>query len=155
MTTLDKTDKSILELLQENARLTIKEIAGKLHLSTTPIFERIKKLEKNGIINRYVALLNHRKLGKKLTAFIDISIKDHSKSALEAFVRQIITYDEILECHHVTGESDFMLKVVLRDVEAYNDFVLEKLSTVPNIGKIESRFSLSTRKSTTAIRLED
>jgi DNA-binding Lrp family transcriptional regulator len=155
MTKLDKTDKSILELLQENARLTIKEIAGKLHLSTTPIFERIKKLEKNGIINRYVALLNHRKLGKKLTAFIDISIKDHSKSALEAFVRQIITYDEILECHHVTGESDFMLKVVLRDVEAYNDFVLEKLSTVPNIGKIESRFSLSTRKSTTAIRLED
>ncbi|MBK8504298.1 MAG: Lrp/AsnC family transcriptional regulator [Saprospiraceae bacterium] len=116
-------------------------------------FERIKKLEKAGIIKQYVAILDHHKLGRKLHAFIDISIKDHSKGAIDAFVDDVVKHPEVMECYHVTGESDFLLKVLLDDVEQYNQFVLNKLSTVPNIGKVETRFSLSTREDTHIIRI--
>ncbi len=150
---LDHVDKAILEMLQENCRLTIREMAASLNLSTTPIFERIKKMEKGGVIDRYVAIIDRKKVGQKLMAFVDISLQDHSKKALESFVEQVQEYPEIMECHHITGASDFLLKVVLEDVDAYNHFVLEKLSTIPNIGNVESRFSLSTRKNTTAISI--
>ncbi|MCB0666293.1 MAG: Lrp/AsnC family transcriptional regulator, partial [Saprospiraceae bacterium] len=112
-----------------------------------------KKLERAGIIKEYVAILDSIKLGRKLNAFIDISIKDHSKKAIDNLVADIIRHPEVMECHHVTGVSDFLVKVLLRDVEQYNDFVLNKLSTVPNIGKVETRFSLSTRKDTHMIRI--
>jgi len=151
MIKIDVTDREILKLLQENARLTIKEIAKKLNLSTTPIFDRMKKLENNGIIDRYVALVNPKKVGKKLTVFINISIKEHSKSGVEEFVSAIIDFPEVLECHHVTGDADFILKMIFSDIEEYNRFILDSLSIIPNIGKVESRFSLSMRKSTTAI----
>ena len=154
MPKLDATDLAILRMLQEDARLTIKEIAAALSLSTTPVFERIKRLDRQGIIERYVAVLNQRLLGKRLIAFIDISIKDHSKQAIDDFVSVVTGYPEVLECHHVTGESDFHLKVVLEDIEMYNKFVLDKLSTVPNIGKVESRFSLSERKQTNILDLD-
>ena len=154
MPKLDTTDLAILRMLQTDARLTIKEIAAQLNLSTTPVFERIKRLDKDGVIERYVAVLNQRLLGKRLIAFVDISMKDHSKKAIEAFVKVVINYPEVLECHHVTGESDFHLKVVIEDVEMYNQFVLNKLSTVPNIGKVETRFSLSERKRTNILDLD-
>ena len=149
---LDKTDKQILEILQQDCRTTIKALAAQLNLSTTPIFERIKKMEKSGLITRYVAILNEKMLGKKLQAFIDISIKDHSKRAIEDFIQGVIVHPEVMECHHVTGESDFLLKVLVNDVEEYNQFVLNKLSTVSNIGKVETRFSLSVRKDTHVIK---
>ena len=154
MPKLDTTDLAILRMLQTDARLTIKEIAAQLSLSTTPVFERIKRLDKQGIIEKYVAILNQRLLGKKLVAFVDISMKDHSKLAIEGFVEMVTEYPEVLECHHVTGESDFHLKVVIEDIEMYNQFVLNKLSTVPNIGKVESRFSLSERKQTNVLDLD-
>ena len=154
MPKLDTTDLAILRMLQTDARLTIKEMASELNLSTTPVFERIKRLDKQGVIERYVAVLNQRLLGKKLIAFVDISMKDHSKKAIEEFVKVVIDYPEVLECHHVTGESDFHLKVVIEDIEMYNRFVLDKLSTVPNIGKVESRFSLSERKLTNVLDLD-
>ena len=150
---LDAIDLKILDLLQENARITIKEISKQLNLSTTPIFERIKKLEKQGIIDRYIAILNPEKLGKKLNAFANISVKDHSKDAVETFVERIIKFPEVMECHYVTGTSDFLIKVLVEDIEKYNLFVLEKLSAVPNIGKVESLFSLSVRKKTNRIPL--
>lgn len=151
MIKLDKIDLGILDLLQRDSRITIKEIASHLNLSTTPVFERIKRLEKKGIIERYVAILNPGLLGKKLTAFIHISIKDHTQLAVEAFVSRVISFDEVMECHHVSGDSDFLLQVLLEDIEKYNQFVLEKLSIVPNIGKLESRFSLSERKKTNIV----
>lgn len=152
-TFIDEIDSRILEMLQQDSRRTIKQIAGELNLTTTPVFERIKKLERAGIIREYVALIDSQKLGRKLNAFIDISIKDHSRQAIDDFIADIVGHPEVMECHHVTGESDFLLKVLLEDVEQYNDFVLNKLSTVPNIGKVETRFSLSTRKDTHMIRL--
>ena len=155
MEKMDPLDLKILRLLQQDARMTIKEIASQLKRSTTPIFERIKRLEKRGIIDRYVAILNQAKLGKKLTAFIHISLTNHSKESVEKFVGQVIVYPEIMECYHITGGSDFLLKVVVEDIDQYNKFVLDQLSTIENIGKLETRFTLSIRKHTTELPLMD
>ncbi|MGI9543961.1 MAG: Lrp/AsnC family transcriptional regulator [Cyclobacteriaceae bacterium] len=154
MTSFDKVDLNILALLQENSRYTIKEMAQRLNLSTTPVFERIKRLEKQGIIQKYIAVLDPGKLGKKLRAFVHISLKEHSKKAVDAFVDKVVSYPEVMECYHVTGDSDFLLNVMVEDIERYNHFVVNKLSIVPNIGKLETQFSLSVRKKTQAYHLE-
>jgi len=151
---LDHIDKAILNFLQHDSRITIKEMATQLHLSTTPIFERLKRLEKNGVIQNYVAIVDAKKIGKKLKAFVSISMKDHSLVALEKFAKQINEFPEIIECHHITGESDFLLKVLVEDIGAYNTFVTEKLSAVPNVGNVVTSFALSTRKHTTAMLVE-
>ena len=150
---LDEIDRKILGLVQQDGRMTIKEMAAQLNLSTTPIFARIKKLEKEGIIDRYVAVLNPEKLGKKLNAFAHVSIKEHSRQAVEDFVNCVISFPEVMEWHYVTGNADFILKVLVEDIEQYNLFVLDKLADVPNIGKVESLFSLSVRKKTNIIPL--
>ena len=154
MIKLDTYDLKILDLLQRDARSTIKRIARELSLSTTPVFERIKRLEKLKVIDRYAAILNPALLGKKLTAFIHISIKDHTRESVEAFVERVVSFEEVIECHHVSGDSDFLIQVLLEDIEKYNQFVLEKLSVVPNIGKLESRFSLSVRKKTHLVYIQ-
>ncbi len=150
---LDKTDKAILNMLQEDSRVTLKEIARRLNLSTTPIFDRMKKLEKAGIIKKYVALIDPKKIGKNLTVFINISIKEHDKSAINEFVGVITQFPEVMECHHITGNADFLIKLVLSDIEAYNQFILDKLSVIPHIGRVDSKFSLSERKSTTMLTI--
>lgn len=155
MIKFDSTDIQILELLQQDGRMTIKELSNRLNLSTTPIFERLKKLERNGVIDHYMAVLNPKLLGKKLTAFAHLSIKDHSKELVEEFVEKVVSFPEVQEFHYVTGASDFMIKVLVTDIEQYNLFILEKLSAVPNIGKVESMFSLQARKKTAVIALED
>lgn len=149
--TLDETDKAVLYILQQNSRTTIKEMAKRLNLSTTPIFDRMKKLEKAGVIKQYVALVEPKLVGKSLTVFINLSIKEHGKEAINEFLNTITAFPEVIECHHITGNADFILKVILADIEAYNQFILDKLSVIPNIGKVESKFSLSVRKNTTAI----
>ncbi|MEM8529118.1 MAG: Lrp/AsnC family transcriptional regulator [Bacteroidota bacterium] len=151
---LDVIDRHILKKLQENNRITIKEMAAELNLSTTPIFERMKKLEREGFITQNVAILNPEKLDLNLVVFISISISDHSIAALDEFIDQVVQFPEVLECHHVTGQSDFLLKVILKDIKEYNEFVLSKISTVPNIAKVESSFSLSVRKHTQALPIE-
>lgn len=155
MIKLDTYDLKILDILQRDARSTIKKVARALNLSTTPVFERIKRLEKLLVIDRYVAILNPTLLGKKLTAFIHISIKDHTKASVESFVERVVSFEEVIECHHVSGDSDFLIQVLLEDIEKYNEFVLEKLSVVPNISKLESRFSLSVRKKTHLVYIEN
>ena len=150
---LDSVDLNILKLLQQNARLTIKEIAAQLNLSTTPIFDRMKRMEREKTIERYVALVDPAKVGKTLFAFVHISLKEHARPEVEKFVEQVIQFKEVLECYHVTGDADFVLKVVMENIEAYNQFVLERLSVVSNIGKVETRFCLSVRKYSTEIPL--
>ena len=151
---LDSTDKAILQFLQKDARMTIKEIASKLNISTTPVFDRMKKMEKTGLIRQYVALVDRQMLGENLVAFIHISIKDHGKDAIDNFVESVIQFEEVLECHHVSGDSDFLVKLVVEDIEKYNQFILNKLAVIPNLGKVESRFSLSERKYLTAIPIQ-
>jgi len=148
---LDSTDKAILKIIQEDSRVTMKEMAKRLNLSTTPIFDRMKKLEKAGVIKNYVALVDPKMIGKSLTVFINISIKEHGKKAISEFVKAITQFHEVIECHHITGNADFFIKLILADIEAYNQFILEKLAVIPHIGRVESKFSLSQRKLTTAI----
>lgn len=146
MKALDHIDHKILELLQQDGRMTVKEMSGKLNLSTTPVFERIKKLERSGIINHYTVVLNQEKLGKKFTAFAHISLKDHSKQLVEEFAEKIITFPEVMECHYVTGGTDFIIKILVEDMDAYKVFMMDKLFEVPNIAKLESYLSLTERK---------
>ena len=150
---LDENDLKILQHLQENGRYTTKALAEKLNLSTTPVFERVKKMEKEGLIDRYVALLNERKIGLKQTIFISISLKEHTRSYLDKFVAEIDGYPEVLECYHIAGDYDFLLKIVVADVESYEKFILTKLSVISNIAKVQTHIALSRRKHTTSYDL--
>lgn len=150
---LDKIDLSILRILQNNAKATIKEMATELGMSTTPIFDRIKRLEAQGVISKYVAIVDPAKLNKKLRVFIEISMADHSGEAINKFVNEITDHREVIECHHVTGDSDFLIVLQTRDIESYNEFITKKLFKVSNVGKVRSSFSLSVKKQTTAISL--
>lgn len=150
---LDNIDYQIIDMLQQDGRMTIRDMAQQLNLSTTPIFNRIKRLEQEGVIERYVAQINPKKVDKGLFAFVHISIKEHSKEAVDSIVGQVTSFPEVLECHYVTGGADFVLKVLVKNMEEYNKFVTEKLFTVKNIGKIDSLLSLSMPKHTTRIPL--
>jgi len=150
---LDKIDTKILSLLQQNSDRTTKSIANELGMTTTPIFERIKKLEKAGYIKKYVALLNHKKIGLKQTVFIGITLQGHTRSYLEKFVKQINSFPEIIECHRVSGNYDYLLKLVVEDIEAYETFIITKLTLLPYLGNVQSLITLSTGKDTNEIDL--
>ncbi|MEX2336141.1 MAG: Lrp/AsnC family transcriptional regulator [Fulvivirga sp.] len=150
---LDETDLKILNILQKEGRITTKALAEKLSLTTTPIFERVKRLEREGIIDRYVALLNEKKLGIKLTVFIFISLKNHTRSYLESFIKEMNSFDEVLECYHVAGNFDFFLKVATQDMDAYETFLLTKLSVNNNLAHVQSSFVLSKNKHATDYKL--
>lgn len=151
---LDDTDKAILKLVQKNSRMTIKEMASKLNVSTTPIFDRMKKMEKAGVIKDYVALVDPKTIGRNLIVFINISLKEHGKKAINEFVKNIVKFPQVIECHHITGNADFLLKLIMKDIEDYNHFILDELSIIPHIGRVESRFSLSQRKHVTELPIE-
>src|SRR5215212_4584841 len=106
---LDKTDLAILRLLQENARITVKEISDKVHLSTTPVHERIKRMEESGVIKQYATLVDHTKVRKGLMVICYVSLKQHSKSAGDKFIKIILGLNEVIECYNISGEFDFML----------------------------------------------
>ena len=150
---LDTTDFAILELLQEDGRVTIKKISEALNLSTTPIFERIKKLDKGGYIKKYVTLLNNHKLGLKQVVFIQLTLKEHSRSYIDKFANDVKQFQEVMECYRITGNFDFLLKVLVTDIASYEHFILTKLSLLSNLGNVQSHIGLSESKSTTKINL--
>ena len=150
----DIIDAQILRELQNDGRITIKSLSDKLNLSATPIFERIKKLEKADFIKGYTTLLNERKLGLKQIVFISLTLKEHSRSYLEKFEKEIQTFPEVMECYRVTGNFDFLVKVLVTDIEAYENFILTKLSLLKNLGNVQSHIALSEAKNTTKIEYE-
>jgi Lrp/AsnC family leucine-responsive transcriptional regulator len=150
---LDDIDIGILQLLQHDARVTTKEIADKLGKSVTSIYERIKKLEESGYIQRYVALLDKDRIGKNLIAYTTVQLKVHSQAALKGFEREGAKFQEVMECYHLTGQFDFLLKIALQDMTEYNDFLMNKLATLPNIGVVQTFFVLSESKRETAYHL--
>ncbi|MGV6832413.1 MAG: Lrp/AsnC family transcriptional regulator [bacterium] len=150
---LDQIDIEILRMLQEDSNRTTKSIAEALGMTTSPVFERIKKLEKEGYIEKYVAVLNNRKLGLKLTVFIGITLQGHTRSYLEKFVKEINNFPEIIECHRVSGNYDYLLKLVVEDIEAYEHFIISKLTLLPYLGNVQSLITLSTGKETNTIDL--
>lgn len=151
---LDKTDIQILGFLQNDSKLTNKEIAAQLNLTTTPVYERIKKMEREGIIDKYVALINPLKVGLQLTAFCNVSLKEHSKNFIEKFEHEISQFSEVNECYHIAGMYDYLLRVVIADMSAYQNFIINKLATLENIGQVQSSFVMTKIKSSTAIDLE-
>ena len=143
---LDHKDLAILRMLQHNARVTVKEISDKVHLSTTPVYERIKWLEATGVIREYVTLLDPAKLNKRLMVIAYVSLKQHNKTAGSKFVKAINEMNEVLECYSISGEFDFMLKVVVEDMNAYYDFHVNRLSELENIGNVQSVFVMGVVK---------
>ena len=150
---LDLIDTQILDLLQHDARVTTKELADKLGLTITPVSVRIKKLEEAGYIKRYVAILDRDKVGKALIAFTSIQLREHSQTALRTFEQKSVKFKEVMECYRLTGNFDFLLKIAIHDMKEYNDFLMNKLSTLPNIGSVQTYFVLSEGKSETAYPL--
>jgi DNA-binding Lrp family transcriptional regulator len=151
----DKKDLAILNLLQQNARITVKEISEKIHLSTTPVHERIKRMEESGIIKQYATLVNHSKVKKGLTVICYVSLKEHGKKAGVKFIKTIKDLNEVIECFSISGEFDFMLKVVCEDMNTYYDFHVNKLSEIENVGHVQSIFVMGIIKQTHQVVWEE
>ena len=150
---LDKIDQNLLELLQSNSKRTNKDLAHKLNLSMTAVFERIRKLERTGVISKYVALVAPEQVEKSFMALCQIKLVQHTKINVVHFESQVKQLPEVLECFHVSGEYDYILKVLVKDMEAYREFMLNKLTILDHIGSTQSTFVISPVKSTTALSL--
>jgi DNA-binding Lrp family transcriptional regulator len=146
--TLDEKDRAILKLLQHNARITVKEISDKVHLSTTPVHERIKCMEDAGIIKQYATLVDHTKVKKSLMVICYVSLRQHNKSAGTKFIKMIQEMNEVVECYNISGEFDFMLKVMAENMDDYYNFHVNKLSESENIGHVQSVFVMGVIKET-------
>lgn len=153
MVQLDLTDIEILCALQKDAKVNTKELAEKLHISKTPVYERIKRLENEGYIKGYVALVDNKKVDLPLIVFCNVSLAVHDDEHIQRFMTEIKAIDEIMECYSTGGVYDFLLKVVLKDLDAYNQFAFEKLTKVHGIVKMQSSFVLSEIKYTTGLNI--
>ncbi|GAB3901207.1 Lrp/AsnC family transcriptional regulator [Larkinella knui] len=151
MIQVDKIDRQIMALLQENAQLTIQEIGQRINLSKSPVHERIKRLEREGVIEKYVTLLNKKKLGNLLVVFCHVTLDKQTRDTFVEFDQAIAELPEIMECNLVSGTFDYLLKIVVHDMEAYNRFYQERLSVIPGILNISSFFVMSEVKNTTVI----
>jgi Lrp/AsnC family leucine-responsive transcriptional regulator len=145
---LDEKDRAILRLLQADAKITVREIAAKVHLSTTPVHERIRRLEETGVIRQYAALLDHSKVRKGLLAICYVSLKEHNKKSGGRFIKTIQELSEVIECFIISGEFDFMLKIAVENMDAYYDFHVNKLGQVENLGHVQSTFVMGVVKQT-------
>ena len=148
---LDTKDLSILRLLQQNARITVKEISEKIHLSTTPVHERIKRMEESGVIKQYTTLLDPVKVKRGLMVICYVSLKQHSKNAGDKFIKTILELNEVIECYSISGEFDFMLKVVAEDMNTYYDFHVNRLCPIENMGHVQSVFVMGIVKQTPVV----
>jgi Lrp/AsnC family leucine-responsive transcriptional regulator len=153
MVSLDSRDKQILMILQENAQLTHKEVAKLLGLSLTPTYDRIKRLEKLNVIKKYVALVDREKIDKGLLVICQLSSTEQSYDKLKDFEKSLLKLDEVIECYYVAGDYDFFLKIVAKDMASYQNFVITKLSTLPNVAKVQSTFIMSELKYETKITI--
>ncbi|NCW13450.1 MAG: Lrp/AsnC family transcriptional regulator [Chitinophagia bacterium] len=145
---LDEKDLAILRLLQNNARITVKEVAEQIHLSTTPVHERIKRLESSGVIKQYATLIDGTKVKKGLMVICYVSLNQHSKKTGGQFIKLINELPEVVECYSISGEFDFMLKIVTEDMNSYYHFHVNKLSQAENIGQVQSVFIMGVVKQT-------
>ena len=151
---IDKKDKLILQLLQEDSTLSVKEISEKIGLTFTPTYERIKNLEKQGVVEKYVAILNREKLGINIVVYCNIRLKEQSQKTLKEFEDYISKYDEVQEIISLSGEYDYMLKILASDINSYNNFTVNIISNGPNIGQYHSSIVLAEVKKTTKFKLD-
>lgn len=146
MEELDKIDMQLLKWLGEDCRLTIKELAEKVNLSSSPVFERVKRLQSDGYIKKYVAIIDAEKLHYGLIVFCNIKLKSHDKKIGHDFVTDIMQLSEVVECYNISGDYDFLLKVYAKDMKHYQDFVFNKLGEVKSIGSTHSTFVMCENK---------
>ena len=146
--TLDETDRKILRILQRNSDLTVKELAAKLHLSTSPTFERQKRLERDGYIERYMAVVNPHKVGNGIMVLCNIRLKQHSQELIQEFMNVVQNLEEITECYNTSGDYDFLIKVYAHDMKSYQQFMLNTLGTINCIGSLHSIFIIDETKNT-------
>lgn len=150
---LDETDKRILRLLQKDAHYKLKDIAAKINLSLTPVHDRLKRLEREGIIDKYVTVLNKKKLGKNLTVYCQVTLVKQNYDISVVFNQAILNMPEVVECNFISGSFDYLLKIVLEDMESYHHFHQKKLSVLPEVSLINSFFIISEVKNTTMLPL--
>ena len=148
---LDGTDRKILELLQTDSNITNAQLAQEIGLSPAPTLERVKKLENSGVIKSYHAVIDPSAVGMGVSTFVTVSLKGHNKDNIERFVKGIKEISEVVECHHVTGQADFILKIVASDIPAYQNLMLEKLSNIEVVDNMQSTVILSTFKDSKVI----
>ncbi len=153
MEELDHTDIQLLTLLGQDSGITIKELAARVNLSPSPVFERVKRLKTNGYIKKYIALIDAEQLGYGLIVFCNIKLKQHDKSIGHEFVTDIMQLKEVVECYNISGDFDFLLKVYARDMKHYQDFVFNKLGSVTSIGSTHSTFVMCENKNSYNINL--
>ncbi|AXT51206.1 Lrp/AsnC family transcriptional regulator [Aquimarina sp. BL5] len=142
MEQLDQTDTTILRILQRDSKKTAKEIATILNLTPSPVYERVRRLEKHGFIKKYVAILDKKLIDRSITTICQVSMRYHNEAFIEKFEEQIQNLDEVQECYHMAGQVDFILKIHTKSLEEYHDFVKTKLSKIENIGVLNSTFVL-------------
>lgn len=140
---MDTTDKAILLLLQKNGKITIKEIAERLNLTTTPIFERVKKLEREGFITSYRAIVDRKKVNLQLIIFCNVTLNLHQTDFLKKFEKDIQQFPEVVECYHVAGMFDYLVKIYAKNMEEYQHFLSNKLASLENISKVQSSFVMT------------
>ena len=153
MVNLDVTDKKILNLLQQNSKANIKEIALKIGLTQTPTYERIKRLEKDGVIKNYIAVLDKEKVGYTIEVFCQVTLLVHSKDMITRFENAINKLDEVMECFHVAGNYDYLLKIIVKDMNCYQAFLKNKLSVLDSVANVQSTFVMSSTKDSTGFSL--
>lgn len=153
MMKLDEIDSKLLDLLQHDCKKTTKAYARALHLSTTAIYERIKRLERTQVITSYVALIDKVKVNKGFTAFCHVKLVQHTRDNIRHFEREILKLSEVVECHHLSGDFDYILKIHVRDMEDYRNFMVSKLTAMPHIGSTQSSFTIKEVKHSTVIPL--
>lgn len=151
---IDQTDIKILKTLQRDGRITNSALAKRINISPPPTLERVKKLEKGGVIKKYVALLDPTTVGIGTHTFVEVRLSGHTKENVTEFIETAQQMDEIMECHHVTGDADFLLKIAVKDIPAYENLVLHKLTTLPHVSNLKTMVVLSTFKDETAYNLE-
>ena len=151
---LDKTDFKILKILQENGRITNIQLSMDIGLSPAPTLERVRKLESNGYITSYHAMVNEEMLGLKIKSFIQVTINYAEKDAIKNFKSKLESIDEVVESYHVTGSSDYLLKVIVPDIKSYENLIVEKFSKMPEIKSLQSLMILSNTKQSRAIPIE-
>ena len=150
---LDVTDKKILNLLQQNSKANIKEIALKIGLTQTPTYERIKRLEKSGVIKNYIAVLNKEKMGYTIEVFCQVTLLVHSKEMITRFENAVNKIDEVMECFHVAGNYDYLLKIIVKDMNSYQAFLKNKLSVLDSVSNVQSTFVMSSTKDNSGLNL--
>ncbi|GAB3895764.1 Lrp/AsnC family transcriptional regulator [Larkinella knui] len=143
---LDQIDRKVLEILQTNAKITNAQLSKEIGLSPAPTLERVKKLETSGIIQSYHAQLNRDRVGLGVTTFVQVSLVGHKKQVTESFVNAVKGIPEIIECHHITGSGDFLLKVIAKDIASYQVLMLEKINEIEEVASTQTMVILSTFK---------